>query len=183
MYARIIDNVAVDVAADPSTAFHPLLAAEFDEVPAEVRAGWRLVDDVWLAPEPVAEPEPVLVDLAALKADLTAQIDSAAEAERARYITPGSGQAMTYLAKAGEAERLAQDADPDPANYPLLSAEIGITGDTLADVGAVVLTAYTQWQQIGGAIERARLAGKAAVMAAVDEAGARAAAQVVWPGS
>lgn len=130
---------------------------------------------------PVAPYEPAVVDLPALKVALSAQIDAAAEAVRARYITPGSGQAMTYQAKATEAERLAADPAPDAATYPLLSAEIGVTGDTLADVGAVVRAAHAQWQIMGGAIERARLAGKAAVMAAGDEAGARAAAEVVWP--
>ncbi|WP_322994066.1 hypothetical protein [Castellaniella sp.] len=122
-----------------------------------------------------------VIDLGALKVDLCAQIDAAAEAERARYITPGSGQAMTYQAKAAEAERLAADPAPDAAAYPLLSAEVGVTAEALADVGVVVRAAHAQWQIMGGAIERARLAGKATVLAAVDEAGARAAAEVVWP--
>lgn len=144
-------------------------------VPAEAaHIGWHW-DGATFAP-----PAPEPVDLAMLKADLCAGIDAAAEAERARYITPGSGQAMTYQDKAAEAAMLAEDAAPDPSSYPLLSAEIGITGATLTDVGAVVHAAYQQWQIIGAAIERARLGAKAAVMAAEDEAGARAAAMVAW---
>lgn len=124
---------------------------------------------------------PRSVDLSALKATLCTQIDAAAEVERARYITPGAGQAMTYQTKAAEALALASDPALDPAVYPLLSAEIGITAPDLAGVGAVVRAAYAAWQVIGAGIERARLAGKAAVLAAEDEATARAAAAVEWP--
>lgn len=120
-------------------------------------------------------------DLSALKAALCAQIDAAADVERGRYITSGSGQAMTYQAKAAEALALAADPAPDHAAYPLLSAEVGITAPDLTGVGAVVRGAYAAWQVSGAAIERARLAGKAAVMAADDEAAARAAAAVEWP--
>ena len=57
-FARIINDVAVDVTtADPAERYHPLLAVEFVEVPADVAVGSRLVDGVWIAPVPV-EPEP-----------------------------------------------------------------------------------------------------------------------------
>ena len=49
-YARIIDGLAVDVSTDPENCFHPLLAAEFVEVPAEVTHGWRLDGGAWQAP-------------------------------------------------------------------------------------------------------------------------------------
>lgn len=61
-YARIVDNVAVDVSAAPYEHFHPTLAGEFVEVPAEVQAGWIKVEGVWAAPaalEPVEPVEPV----------------------------------------------------------------------------------------------------------------------------
>lgn len=117
-----------------------------------------------------------------LKSTLCASIDATAEEVRGRYITLGAGQAMTYQSKAAEAAALAQDADPDPAAYPLLAAEIGITGDTLADVGVAVRAAQAAWAQIGGVIEAVRLAGKAAVRAAEDATAARAAAAAVaWP--
>lgn len=59
-FARIINGVAVDVTtADPAERYHPLLAVEFVEVPANVVVGSRLVDGVWIAPEPEAPtPEP-----------------------------------------------------------------------------------------------------------------------------
>lgn len=59
-YARIINDVAVDVSSNPAEQFHPSIAAEFQLVPDEVRQGWRRVDGQWQAPEPQpgSEPEP-----------------------------------------------------------------------------------------------------------------------------
>lgn len=53
-YARIIDDMAVDVSNAPAEQFHPTVAAEFVEVPAAVVPGSCRVDGVWLAPEPIA---------------------------------------------------------------------------------------------------------------------------------
>ena len=130
----------------------------------------------------IEEYTPPAAPLSDIKAALKAQVDAAAERERARYITPGAGQAMTYQAKADEARRLAGDPSPDAADYPLLSAEVGITAPDLASVGAVVATAYHAWQVIGAAIDGTRLGAKQAIELAEDEAAARAAAEVVWPG-
>lgn len=55
-YARVVNDVAVDVYADPYQRFHPDLASQFVEVPLEVEAGWILVDGTWSAP-PKPEPE------------------------------------------------------------------------------------------------------------------------------
>lgn len=57
-FARIINDVAVDVSSNPAEQFHPSIAAEFQPVPDEVRQGWRLVDGQWQAPEPQPSPEP-----------------------------------------------------------------------------------------------------------------------------
>lgn len=55
-YARIINGVAVDVCPDPATHFHPTLAAEFTEVPANVAPGWILAGKTWSAAPNVAPP-------------------------------------------------------------------------------------------------------------------------------
>lgn len=60
-YARIIDNVAVDVCADPANSFHPDIASDFVAVPDEVQAGWIRTDGQWSAPAPAPQPEPVPV--------------------------------------------------------------------------------------------------------------------------
>ena len=62
-FARVIDNVAVDVSTDPSNCFHPDIAAQFVEVPDNVENGW-IYDETaktWSAPTPQPEPVPVVV--------------------------------------------------------------------------------------------------------------------------
>lgn len=175
-WALIIDDKVHELFAE-RPVLHPSL--ELVEVDASVEAGWLRGEDGTMVPPP-APPEP---DLAAYKALVCARLDAEAEAVRARYITVGSGQAMTYMAKAAEAAAAVAEEDPEPADYPLLSAEVGITAATLAEVAAVVLAAHRDWQVMGAAIEAARLGGKAAVMAAEDAvAAAAAAAAVSWPG-
>lgn len=56
-FARIINNVAVDVSAAPQEQFHPDIAKDFVEVPDAVQTGWVRVDGNWQAPETV-QPEP-----------------------------------------------------------------------------------------------------------------------------
>lgn len=57
MFARIIDDVAIDVSDNPEEHFHPDIAAEFVSVPDTVEPGWRLVDEEWTAPEVPSVPE------------------------------------------------------------------------------------------------------------------------------
>lgn len=140
--------------------------------------GFAIIDPP--APSPEPEPEPLTLDQ--VKAGLKASIDSAAEIERMKYITPGSGQAMTYMQKADEASRYLAASDPVAADYPLLSAEVGVTAPTVGEVAAIVNAAFTQWQQIGAAIEAARLGTKVAIEAATAAEEAQAAADAVaWP--
>ncbi|EJL57978.1 hypothetical protein PMI09_00683 [Rhizobium sp. CF122] len=158
----------------------------------------RIWDEWEMAPAPEGTPDDERVrenvipafpepDLSAIKASLKASVDAAAESERLKYITGGSGQAMTYQQKAEEAKRYtavveAGGTPPEPAGFPLLSAEVGITAPTLGDVAAVVNGAFLQWQIIGGAIEAVRLGTKAAIDAATTEAAAEAAAGAAnWP--
>jgi hypothetical protein len=116
-----------------------------------------------------------------LRLTLTTQVDAQAETTRLLWITPGSGQALTYEQKRAEAERMATDPAPQPEAYPMLAAEVGITADTLAAVGALVRARAAAWTAVAAQIESLRLQAKAAVMAANNAAEARAAAAVQWP--
>lgn len=60
-FARIINDVAVDVSTDPANSFHPEIARQFEPVPDEVRPGWIRADGQWSAPTPTPQPEPVPV--------------------------------------------------------------------------------------------------------------------------
>lgn len=119
--------------------------------------------------------------LATLKVTLAAKVDADAEAARLLWITPGSGQALTYEQKRAEAERMAADPAPQPEAYPLLAAEVGITANTLAAVGTLVRARAAAWTAIAAQIESLRLQAKAAILAASNAAQARAAAAVPWP--
>ena len=60
-FARVIDNVAVDVSTDPENSFHPDIAAQFEPVPDNVQFGWvRDSKGTWTAPV-APEPEPAAV--------------------------------------------------------------------------------------------------------------------------
>jgi hypothetical protein len=136
-----------------------------------------------LVPKP-APPALIGADLERLRTDLKARIDVDAERQRLRYITGGSGQAMTYARKVEQARAAIADAEPTPESYPLLAASIGIDGATVIDVANVVIGMNAAWEVIGSAIEQVRLSGKATVDAATDEASVRAAfAAVAWPNS
>lgn len=119
--------------------------------------------------------------LNAIKQTLASKVDADAEAARLLWITSGSGQALTYEQKRAEAERMAEDSAPQPGSYPMLAAEVGITGDTLAAVGSLVRARAAAWTAIAAQIESLRLRAKSAVMAATNSTAARAAADVTWP--
>lgn len=118
--------------------------------------------------------------LAALKAQLAAQIDHDAEAARLRFITPGAGQAMEYQATEAEARRYLIDPS---GPFPFLAAEVQAQGApaTLASVAAEVVALADAWAAIGSEIKRLRRAAKLAVEVAPTAAEARQAAQVTWP--
>ena len=60
-FARIINNVAVDVSSNPAEQFHPSIAAEFQPVPDTVQPGWIRTNGQWAAPEPTPGPAPAPV--------------------------------------------------------------------------------------------------------------------------
>ena len=119
--------------------------------------------------------------LDALRQRAMEQVDAQAEFQRLALITPGAGQALVYERKRAEAERMAGDANPQPADYPLLAAEVGITAPTLAGVGAAVRATASDWIAAAASIEAVRLRAKAAIAAATTPPAIRAAAQVTWP--
>ncbi|CUX21264.1 hypothetical protein CFBP6626_07175 [Agrobacterium tumefaciens] len=133
------------------------------------------------APEQEEEDPYADLELGQWKVKLLEKIDADAETARLRYITGGSGQAMTYQQKAQEAASVLLDENPSVETYPLLSAEIGITAATLPEVAAVVNAAYQGWRVVGAKIEAFRLGGKAAVSSAQTIEAAKQAAAIEWP--
>jgi hypothetical protein len=136
-------------------------------------SAWR---EEWQAD---AAARTLVCNLGPLKARLQKRIDEEAEVARHRYITPGAGQAITYIRK--ETEARARAADPE-APTPLLDAEAAAIGVTVDQLVTEVITAADQWLVIGSAIEALRRGAKEAVNAATDAETACAAAEVAWPG-
>jgi hypothetical protein len=112
-----------------------------------------------------------------LKTNAMRAIDTAAERERLRYITPGAGQAMVYKAKQEEALSFTASG----VVGPLMLAEIGITAPDATALANLWLTMQNQWLQAAAQIEAKRLTAKAAVQNATSLAQIEAAQSIDWP--
>ena len=116
-------------------------------------------------------------EISGLAAHLRTAVDEAAELARAQFITPGAGQAMTYLAKQAEAAAYLADA---AAPTPFLTAEAAATSTTVAALAPVVHARALAWTTAGARIEAARMAAKAAIAAATTVGHLASAAAVDW---
>lgn len=129
-----------------------------------------------------ASREPLAETLVQLKDRLKRWVDTSAETERKRYITPGEGQAMTYQRKVEEAKRAVLEEEPVEADYPMLSASLGIDGETVKQVAVVVLSMDASWAAIGSAIEKVRMGAKKAIDDALTAEDATEAVNAIsWP--
>lgn len=97
-------------------------------------------------------------------------INSVAGSVRSTWITVSAGQEMIYLRKEREAiEYLSLDPAPtDLSNFPLLSAEVGITADDPNQLSQIWLNMANLWIPIAAAIEATRLAHINIIEAATD---------------
>lgn len=107
-------------------------------------------------------------DLTEARAAAAARINSAAGLARSKFVTEIPAQQMIYLAKESEARRyLAEPVEPvDLSSFPLISAEIGITGETAYQIATIWVFMAENWTQIAASIEAARLTGVNAVATA-----------------
>jgi len=152
-----------------------------DQSPADagepMEAGWQAVA-IDIAPDPainVWRGGAWQVDLSSVKAAAATKVSDDAEALRARFLTPGAGQAMTYVRK--EAEARAWTDGADEAAFPFLNAEATACGMTVADLAATVIAQADAWVRIGSAIEALRRGafvaiGEAGTIEAIETAAA-----------
>lgn len=90
-------------------------------------------------------------------------------------------QAQAVAAMGETAANAMSQADRE-SQFPTLSASVGIEAATLWACAQLVLAKYAQFAAFSLYIERARLAGKAAIASATDAASVRAAyAAITWP--
>lgn len=165
-----------------------------------IEAGWPLLADEAFTVESdpaghiLAADGKSLVpgeDMGALVKMLSDRVDADAEACRLQFITPGAGMAMTYAEKfaqaqavdtMGEATANALSEPDAQAQFPTLSASVGLEAPTLWDAAQLVIERYAAFAQLSMSIERTRLAGKAAIKAATTVDGVRVAyGAIAWP--
>jgi len=126
-------------------------------------------------------------DLDAVRAELAALVDADAEQVRTRYLTPGVGQALTYLEKRDQSLAVLQMgeeaanalANNGAAEFPTLSASVPLEAPSLYAAAQLVIGKYEQWAAISRMIETKRLAGKKSISDASDVASARAAYEAI----
>jgi hypothetical protein len=123
------------------------------------------------------------LDLVEMRATYSNRVDIAAGNTRLKYITDIAGQQMTYQEKVRQAEMLQANPALTATDCPLIFGEVGITAADAPGVAAVILARYASWQQIGAAIEKARLTAKNAIKTtANDEDDANLIlSQISWP--
>jgi hypothetical protein len=166
----------------PAPGVGEVLAADHDGGVVDLAAG--TITYTWPV-EPIGDAAAVAAAWSAAGAAARGRIEAAAETARLRFMTAGSGKALTYEAKRQEAARYALDQAPDPAAYPFAAAEAAAIGSTVAEVVATWQARAALWaDQVGPAIEGLEQGGKLAVDLAVQarDASALAAAEsIVWP--
>lgn len=99
-----------------------------------------------------------ILDLAISRASATASINAKAEEVRLRYITPGAGQAGTYLIKEREAEAY-RDAGYTGDVPGMVAAEVSATGLTTTEAADLILAQRDLWVVKAAQIEGARRTG------------------------
>lgn len=133
--------------ATPAGSFIEIEDADLGDL-----TGWRVVDGALVRPEGWADTELANSRLAAV-----ARINVAAGAVRRLYVTDIPGQEALYLIKEAEARGWLAEVEPDPADYPLIAAEIGITAPTGDEVAQVYLNLGALYVQAAAQLETARL--------------------------
>lgn len=109
--------------------------------------------------------------LDAIKAHCCDHIDKKAGDVRLKYITDVPGQQATYQMKADECKeikRLGLPDDSDMTNYPLIKAEMAVTGLTCNQVADMIIAIESGWKFLAASIEQARRMGKQSIMGATD---------------
>lgn len=88
---------------------------------------------------------------------------------RQKFITDLPGQDMIYLRKEREAVAYLAASDPTLAEYPMISAEVGVTAETAYQVAQVWIYMSQTWQAVAAELETIRLTATNAIVAAADE--------------
>lgn len=120
-------------------------------------------------------------DLAIIREHCCAQVDAAADAACARYVTRGETQDFRHRKKLAEAERWTEDSDP--ASFPFLRAESEATNVPIPQLAARIVAASHAHDEPVARIEARRVATKQRIRAAGENlAVVKMAMNVDWAG-
>ena len=112
-------------------------------------------------------PSDLALELELARARAMSQLHGAVSAVRLTYITDIPGQEMIYLRKEAEARAwLAALLPPNLSDYPMLSAEVGITAPDADALAQVWLNMAQLMTYAAAALEHIRLSAAAAIQAA-----------------
>lgn len=156
--------------------------AGYDEAVAMVEAGtfdaprdypaqpsphhvWDHAADAWVDPR---TPDDLSAELDSARNDALAAITVLRGRARLAYITDLPGQDMLYIAKAEEAKAYLADPEPDPADYPLVMSEVGVTAPTPYEVAQIFANLNALWRHAAGSLDAACFQAEAAVQQAPD---------------
>lgn len=127
-------------------------------------------------------PNPDPTTLAVLKSQTKDRIDVDADARRSMLFPSGSAAVAFSILRWTEADLAAVDGTPTGAEYPLLNAEVGFNGSTIANVATNVQAERLATKTSMAQVEVVRNTAKAAVDAASTVALVEAVyAAIVWP--
>jgi hypothetical protein len=104
--------------------------------------------------------------LAKHKATCVYRLNQHAGSIRTQFVTNLPAQDMIYLRKEQEAKAYLLAVDPEPSQYPMIQAELGITGTTEYEIAQTWLNLANQWVTIAASLETPRLSYIAQIMAA-----------------
>ena len=110
-----------------------------------------------------------LTRLPEIKSKALRFVDEECSKVRSSYVTDISGQEMIYTMKRDEVVAYLNDSDPIPSDYPLISAEIGITATTAYEVAQIFINMSAMLTQALAALENIRLITTAAIEGATEK--------------
>lgn len=98
-------------------------------------------------------------------------VDEECSKVRSSYVTDISGQEMIYTMKRDEVVAYLNDSDPILSDYPLISAEIGITATTAYEVAQIYINMSYMFTQALAALENIRLIAVSTINSATEKTG------------
>lgn len=147
-------QLVADLPVGVSDDTHYWDGESFAPLPPKPHSACIWTAEGWVDPRTSEDHE---AELQAARLAAVADINRAAGFIRRLYVTDIPGQEAIYMMKEAEARAWVASADPDPTQFPLITAEIGITGTDGDQVAQVYLHLAGIYVAAAAQLETARL--------------------------